>query len=71
MKLYIVDFMYWDIDQVETIEDRWIIASESTYELEKLMKHNFKVFEQSGYTPISYSSEEISETYNGYEISVN
>jgi hypothetical protein len=62
MKLFIVDFTYWDVDQIEYIKDRWTIASEDKKSLERLMENNFKVFEQSGYTPISYTSEEISKT---------
>lgn len=70
MKLYIVDFQYYDNYEKREIDDRWVLACEGYKGVEEIMQKNFDEFARYGYKIIGYSFREITKTDNGYKVSI-
>lgn len=70
MKVYVVDFQYYNKDngKESAITDRWILACKDIIDLERTMKANFDEFIIYGHEPIGYSFMELKTTDNGYKI---
>ncbi len=69
-KLYIVKFRYQDTYERNTTNDEWILACEDTHEVHAIMKKIFSEMKRYGHEGIGYSFREISETNNGFKVSI-
>lgn len=68
MKLYVINYKYYDTYEKKHVEGMWLLGCENVEKVHENMELNNKQFKRYGYEISSYKFREINETDNGYKV---